>query len=103
MDAKRRNELILLSQQIVDNGDQRLREYLEKNYAGAGPESMEEQLEDWLFLAEETSAYMLGNAVAMLAPECRDAEIQGFEKYLRKVISYADRKQADGEKPERLQ
>ena len=61
------------------------------------------QLEDWLFLAEETSAYILGNAVAMLAPEYRDPEIRGFEKYLRKVISYAVKKQAGGDTPERLQ
>lgn len=103
MDAKRRNELIRIAEKTVSYGDQQLREYLEKNYAGAGPESAEDQLEDWLFLAEETCAYMLGNAVAMLDKDCRDAEIQGFEKYLRKVIDFADRKQAEGEKPEWLQ
>ena len=103
MDAKKRNELIRVAEGIVSYGDQQLREYLEKHYAGAGPESMGDQLEDWLFLAEETCAYMLGNAVAMLDKDYRDAEIHGFEKYLRKVISFADQKQAEGEKPERLQ
>lgn len=103
MDTKRRNELLRISEGIINYGAEQLREHLEQHYAGAGPESMGDQLEDWLFLAEETCAYMLGNAVAMLDKDYRDAEIQGFEKYLRKVISFADQKQAEGEKPERLQ
>ena len=53
MDNKRRNELILISQNIHDHANRLLREYLEKNYAQSGPESMEDQLEDWLFLMEE--------------------------------------------------
>jgi hypothetical protein len=96
MDKKRQNELILLSQQICDSANGMLKEYLEKTYAEAGPESMGDQLEDWLYLAEETSAYLLGNAVAMLAPEVRDAEIEGFEKYLRKVILKAEEKFENG-------
>ena len=103
MDNKKRNELILIAQRVHDYADQQLREYLEKTYASAGPDSMDEQLEDWLFSSEEISAYILGNAVAMLAPEYRDPEIRGFEKYLRKVISYAEKKQEGGETPERLQ
>lgn len=103
MDKKRTNELILLSQRIHDAGNQLLKEYLEQKYASAGPESMADQLEDWLFVAEETSAYMLGNAVAMLEKDVQEAEIAGFEKYLRKVIAYAGEKQSGGETPERLQ
>ena len=49
-----------------------------------------------LYLAEESSAYLLGNAVAMLEPKCQEAEIKGFEAYLRQVISYAAKKQAGG-------
>ena len=103
MDKKRQNELIVIAQRVHDYADQQLKEYLEKTYVSAGSDSMGDQLEDWLFLAEETSAYMLGNAVAMLAPEYRDPEIHGFEKYLRKVIAYAEKKQAGDETPERLQ
>lgn len=98
MDAKRKNALILIAQQINDNANQLLREYLEKTYTEAGPQTMNDQLEDWLYLAEESSAYLLGNVVAMLEPECQEAEIKGFETYLRQVISYAGKKQA-GEIP----
>ena len=48
MDNKRRNELILLSQRICDSANGMLKEYLEKTYAEAGPETMGDQLDDWL-------------------------------------------------------
>ena len=103
MDNKRRNELILMSQRICDSANGMLKEYLEKAYDGAGPETVGDQLEDWLYVAEESCAYMLGNAVAMLDPEARDAEITGFEKYLRKVIRKAEEKMENSEPQDRLQ
>ena len=103
MDKKRYNELILLSQRIQEYANEQLKEYLEKAYAEAGAESMGDQLEDWLFVAEETSAYSLGNAVAMLEPDSQEAEIRTFEENLRRVISYAGKKQGGEKPPERLQ
>ena len=103
MDKRRYNELILLSQRIHEYANEQLKEYLEKTYAGSGAESMGDQLEDWLFVAEETSAYSLGNAIAMLEPESQEAEIRTFEENLRRVISFAGQKQAGENKPERLQ
>ena len=103
MDKKRHNELILLSQRIHEYGNQQLKEYLEKAYADAGEESMGNQLEDWLFVAEETSAYSLGNAIAMLEPESQEVEIRTFEENLRRIISYAGKKQAGEDTPEMFQ
>lgn len=103
MDKKRYNELILLSQQIHEEANRRLMEYLEKTYAQAGPESMSDQLEDWLFVALEVAMYTLGNPLATLEPESQEAEIRTFEENLRKVISYAGKKQSGDETPERLQ
>ena len=103
MDKRRYNELILLSQRIHEYANEQLKEYLEKTYAGAGAESMGDQLEDWLFVAEETSAYSLGNAIAMLEPDSQEVEILTFEEKLRRVISFAGKKQAGENKPERLQ
>ena len=103
MDKKRHNELILLSQRIHEYGNQQLKDYLEKAYADAGAESMGDQMEDWLFVAEETSAYSLGNVLAMLEPESQEAEIRTFEENLRRVISIVMKKQAGEDAPERLQ
>lgn len=103
MDRKRYNELILLSQQIHEEANRRLMEYMEKTYAQAGPESMSDQLEDWLFVAQEVAMYTLGNPLATLEPESQELEIRTFEENLRKVISYAGKKQSGDETPERLQ
>ena len=103
MDKKRYNELVMISQRIFEYGNQQLKEYLEKAYADAGEESMGNQLEDWLFVAEETSAYSLGNAIAMLEPESQEVEIRTFEENLRRIISFAGKKQAGENPPDKLQ
>ena len=61
MDAKRYNELIELSQKIYDQSTDTLSNYLSTHYCGVGSESNEQQLEDYLFVAEETSVYLLGS------------------------------------------
>ena len=58
----------------------------------SGNDTTENQMEDYLFVAEETSAYFLGNAMALLDPDSQEQEIQTFEENLRRVISYAQKK-----------
>ena len=60
---------------------------------------MEQQLEDYLFVAEETSAYLLGNALALLDPSSQEAEIESFINDLRKVMQYAAKKMGSEQKP----
>ena len=92
MDKKHYNELVLLSQEIYDEASDKLTNYCVKKYAGIGSDTTEAQLEDYLFVAEETSAYFLGNALALLEPNSQEAEIQTFVKNLRRVIDYAQKK-----------
>ena len=96
MDANHYNELITLSQEITDQATDKLSNYLSANYCGVDSESMEQQLEDYLFVTEETSAYFLGNALALLDTDAREAEIKTFTDNLRRVIKYAQQK-AGGE------
>ena len=92
MDRKHYNELVLLSQEIYDQATDRITNYCAAQYCGVGNDTMEQQLEDYLFLTEETSAYLLGNAMALLDPDSREAEIRSFVENLRKVIAYAEKK-----------
>jgi len=55
-------------------------------------------LEDYLFVAESTSTYLLGNALALLDPASREAEIESFVKDLRRVITTAEEKFRQGDK-----
>ena len=55
-------------------------------------------MEDYLFVAEETSAYFLGNAMALRDPHSQEQEIQTFVDNLRRVISYAQKKMGNDQK-----
>ena len=81
------NELIELSQAIYDEATDKLTNYCAQKYCGVGNDTMEQQLQDYLFVAEETSAYFLGNALALLTPSSQEKEIERFTKNLRRVIA----------------
>ena len=85
MDGKHYNELVELSQEIYDEATNRLTDYCAAKYCGIGNDTMEQQLNDYLFVAEETSAYLLGNALALLEADSREAEIQAFVSVLRPI------------------
>ena len=89
MDKKHYNELILLSQEIYDEGITKLTDYCTKTYGCSLGTPMERQLEDYLFVAEETSAFFLGNALALLDPGSQEEEIKTFVDNLRRVIAFA--------------
>ena len=92
MDAKHYNELIEISQEIYDQANDKLTNYLSGKYCGVGNDTTDQQLEDYLFITEETSAFFLGNALALLDKDSQEAEIKTFTENLRRVIKYAQQK-----------
>ena len=86
------NELVELSQSIYDDATDKLTNYCSQKYCGVGNDTMEQQLQDYLFVAEETSAFFLGNALALLTPESQEAEIKTFTDNLRRVIAHVNAK-----------
>lgn len=92
MDKQHYNELVLLSQEIYDQATDKLTNFCAAKYCGVGNDTTEQQLEDYLFVAEETSAYLLGNALALLAPDSQEDEIKSFVEDLRRVIAHAVKK-----------
>lgn len=99
MDAKHYNELIGLSQEIYDQATEKLSNYLAAKYCAVDNSTAEQQLEDYLFITEETSAYFLGNALALLDAETQEAEIKTFTGNLRRIIKYAQQKAGGDIKP----
>ena len=89
MNAEHYNELIDLSQKIYDGATEKLTNYLSAKYCAIGNETMEQQMEDYLFVTVETSAYFLGNALALLDADSQEKEIRTFTENLRKVIRFA--------------
>ena len=99
MDPFHFNELIDLSQKIYDHATETLTNYLTAKYCAVGNNTTEQQLEDYLFITEETSAYFLGNALALLDADTQEAEIRTFADNLRRVIKYAQQKAGGNSKP----
>ncbi len=56
-------------------------------------------MEDYLFVTEETSAYFLGNALALLDVDSQEKEIQLFAENVRRVIKHAQQQANIGNKP----
>ena len=98
MDGEHYNELIALSQEIYDQATEKLTNYLSAKYCAVSNDTMEQQMEDYLFITEETSAYFLGNALALLDADTREAEIKTFSDNLRRIIKHQMNK-AGGEIP----
>ncbi|QUA54653.1 hypothetical protein [Aristaeella lactis] len=80
------NELVELSQSIYNQAANKITNYCANKYCGVGNDTTEQQLLDYLFVAEETSAYFLGNALALLTPTSQEKEIMRFTDKLRAVI-----------------
>ena len=99
MDAKHYNELIQLSQDIYDQANDRLTNFLSSKYCAVGNDTTEQQLEDYLFITEETSAFFLGNALALLDTDTQEAEIKTFTENLKRVIKYAQEKAGNDIQP----
>ena len=98
MDKQRYNELVMLSQEIYDHASDKLTNYCASKYCGVGNDTTKNQLEDYLFVAEETSAYLLGNAMALLEPEAQEEEIRMFVENVRRVMGYAQKKMENDQK-----
>lgn len=99
MNAEHYNDLITLSQEIYDQSTEKLTNYLSAKYCAVGNDTTEQQLEDYLFVTEETSAYFLGNALALLDVDSQEKEIQTFIKNIRRVIKFAQEKANTDIKP----
>ena len=84
---------------IQDHAADKLPNRGASKYCGISNDTTENQMEDYLFVAEETSAYLLGNALALLDPSSQEAEIKSFVDDLRRVMVYATKKLGSDQKP----
>ena len=98
MNKEHYGELVALSQDIYRDINSKLTAYLEKTYGSSTENTMAKQMEDYLFVAEEATGYVLGNALALLDPDSVDLEIQTYENNLRRIVALAQ-KNASGDVP----
>ena len=72
--------------------NQKLIAYLDKTYGSVPENTMAQQMEDYLFVAEESTGYVLGNALALVDPDSLELEISTFEDQLRRIVDVARKK-----------
>ena len=93
------SELITLSQEIYNDINKKLTAYLDKTYGSIPENTMAQQMEDYLFVAEESTGYVLGNALALVDAESMELEISTFENNLRRSVAAAQKKANGGQMP----
>lgn len=96
MNKEHYGELVALSQEIYNDINQKLIAYLDKTYGSVPENTMAQQMEDYLFVAEESTGYVLGNALALVDADSVELEINTFENNLRRIVAAAQKK-AGGE------
>jgi hypothetical protein len=99
MEKQHGNELLQLILEIYEYVADRLGNYISTKYCGIGNVTTEKQIEDYLFVAEGVSAYLLGNALALMDPNFQETEIKSFAEDLRKVIVFAQKNTSCGQLP----
>lgn len=99
MNKEHYSELIALSQEIYNDINSKLIAYLDKTYGSVPENTMAQQMEDYLFVAEESMGYVLGNALALVDPDSMELEIQTFENTLRRIVAAAQKNANGGQKP----
>ena len=97
MDVNHFNELIEVTQKICDNANDQIANYCAQKYCAVENDSTEQQLRDYLFIAEETAAYILGNALALLNADSQEKEIQTFNENVHRVIKFAQQKASNSD------
>lgn len=80
------NDLINLAQKIYDYATDTVANYLAGKYGTAGGSTTDQPLADRLFVAREACAQFLGETLAPLTKEDREAEYNTFADNLRLVI-----------------
>ena len=91
------NELIDLSQKTYEFAADTLTNYCSAKYCSVGNDTTEQQMEDHLIVAEEVSAYLLGNMLAMLTKESQEDEAAApvfrlpYERRLRRSATGSQR------------
>ena len=99
MSKEHYSELITLSQEIYNDINKKLTAYLDKTYGSIPENTMAQQMEDYLFVAEESTGYVLGNALALVDAESMELEISTFENNLRRIVAAAQKKANGGQMP----
>ena len=76
------DDAITVSQRIYDYARKQIAEYCKNS------DSLSQQYTDYLMIANEVSAYLMGNTLSVLSPVEQQKGIDGLKKNIEKVLKY---------------
>ena len=88
MTKKHQNELSLLAQKIYDMAANEIQAYINKTYGGQKENTLEQQLEDFHVIADDVSAYLMGNVMAMVDESCWADDLKTLNEHVKTVATY---------------
>ena len=94
MTKKHQDELTKVAEKIYDLAANEIQAYITKTYGGRQGDTMAQQLEDFHVIPDETAAYLMGNAMAMMDESCWNDDLKTLNGHIRQIAEYVAGNQA---------
>ena len=99
IEGKHIQELEKVAAEIYDLAANKISTYINKTY-GNNPDNTEiQQLQDFLIIADEVSAYLMGNAMALTDSKHDERNLSELVAHIKQVTDYVRREQMDMKRP----
>lgn len=88
MTKKHQAELTAIAEKIYDLAANEIQAYINKAYGEKQENTLAQQLEDFHVIADEASAYLMGNAMAMVDESCWNDDLKTLNGHIRQIATY---------------
>ena len=88
VDKKHHEELTAVASAIYDKAADEIQAYIQKKYGSKKENTLVQQMEDFHIIADEVSAYLVGNAMAMVDESCWDDDLKTLNKHIQQIATY---------------
>ena len=96
MTKAHQTELTQIARKRYDLAANELQAYINKTYCEKQGNTLALQLEDFHLIADEVSAYLMGNAMAMVDESCWNDDLKTLNTHIRQIATYvASNQQAE--------
>ncbi len=96
MTKKHQAELTKVAEKIYDFAANEIQAYINKTYGNKQENTLAKQMEDFHVIADEVSAYLIGNAMAMVDESCWNDDLKTLNGHIRQIAEYvASNQQAE--------
>ena len=88
MNKKHQAELTKVAEKIYDLAANEIQLYINKTYSKKQENTLAAQLEDFHIIADEATAYLMGNAMAMVDESCWNDDLKTLNTHIRQIAAY---------------